>query len=93
MVPRDTNHTRLIKEARARAGLRGHALEEFRLTRIETGHPPVAFRGAMTAICENCGAYVGIDPSPPPGVSEIWGEALEMDCPGHMLRDEAEGSG
>jgi hypothetical protein len=75
MTLRETN-TKLIKEARARAALKGHALGEFRLTRIETGQPPLASRGAMTVICENCGAYVGIDPAPPPGVSQMWGEAL-----------------
>jgi hypothetical protein len=47
----------------------------------------------MTAICENCGAYAGIDPAPPPGAAQVWGDALETDCPGHVLRDEAEGSG
>ena len=92
MTLRETNHTKLIKEARARAALNGHALGEFRLTRIETGQPPVASRGAMTAICENCGAYVSIDSAPPTGVSQMWGEALETDCPGHVLSNEAEGS-
>ena len=92
MTLRETNHTKLIKEARARAALKGHTLGEFRLTRIETGQPPVASRGAMTAICENCGAYVSIDSAPPTGVSQIWGEALETDCPGHVLSNEAEGS-
>ena len=27
-----------------------------------------------------CGALLGIDPTAPPGVPEIWGEALEIDC-------------
>jgi hypothetical protein len=93
MAPRETDHARLIKEARTRAAMKGHALGEFRLTRIETGDPPVASRGAMTAICENCGAYVGIDPAPSAGAAQVWGEALETDCPGHVLRDEAAGSG
>ncbi|MFZ5452447.1 MAG: hypothetical protein ACOZF2_11355 [Thermodesulfobacteriota bacterium] len=92
MTLREPNHTKFIKEARARAALKGHTLGEFRLTRIETGQPPVASRGAMTAICENCGAYVSIDSAPPSGVSQIWGEALETDCPGHVLGNEAEGS-
>lgn len=92
MTLRETNHTKLIKEARARASLKGHTLGKFRLTRIETGTPPVASRGAMTAICENCGAYVSIDSAPPTWVSQMWGEALETDCPGHVLSNEAEGS-
>jgi hypothetical protein len=90
MTLRETNHTKLIKEARARAAMKGHALGEFRLTRIETGTPAVASRGAMTAICGNCGASVGIDSASPTGVSQIWGEALETDCPGHVLSNEAE---
>jgi len=92
MTFREANHTKLIKEARARAALKGYVLGEFRLTRIETGTPPVASRGAMTAICENCGAFVGINSAPPTGVSQIWGEALETDCPGHVLGNEAEES-
>ncbi|MBM4274062.1 MAG: hypothetical protein FJ134_06340 [Deltaproteobacteria bacterium] len=92
MSTRETNHTKLIKEARGRTALKGRTLGEFFLARIETGHPPVASRGAMTAICEKCGASAGIDPASPSGVSQIWGEALEKDCPGRVLRDEAEGS-
>jgi hypothetical protein len=74
------NHQKLIREARALVGLKGHVLREFILTRIDTGHQPVASRGAMTAICEKCGAYVGIDPAPPTGISKIWGNALEREC-------------
>jgi hypothetical protein len=44
----------------------------------------------MTSICEYCGASVAVDSAPPPGVSEIWGEALEGDCPGTVLADYQE---
>jgi len=60
------------------------------LGRIETGSPAVASRGYMSAICEYCGYNVAVDSEPPPGVSAIWGDALEWDCPGKVLADYQE---
>jgi hypothetical protein len=80
-------HSKLIQQARNLAAARGHKLGEFLLTRIETGSPPIATRGCMTTICVYCGSSAAVDSSPPAGVSEIWGEALENDCPGKTLAD------
>jgi hypothetical protein len=44
----------------------------------------------MAAICEYCGASAAVDSAPAPGVSGIWGEALERDCPGKTLADYQE---
>jgi len=44
----------------------------------------------MVAVCEYCGASAGVDSDPPLGTSEIWGEALERDCPGKVLSDYQE---
>jgi hypothetical protein len=82
-----SGNPKLIREARNLAAARGHKLAEFLLTRIETGTPPIATKGAMVAVCEYCGASAGVDSAPPPDVSEIWGEALERDCPGKVLAD------
>ncbi len=79
--------SKLIIEARNLAAAGGHMLGEFRLTRIETGSPAIATRGAMSAICEYCGASASVDSKPEPGVSKIWGEALERNCPGKVLAD------
>jgi hypothetical protein len=81
------SNSKLIREARNLAAARGHRLGEFLLTRIQTGSPPAATRGCMVAVCEYCGASAAVDSAPPPGVSEIWGEALEKDCPGKVLAD------
>jgi hypothetical protein len=72
--------SKLISEARNLAAARGHKLGEFLLSRIETGSPPVSTRDALTAVCAECGALVGVDPAAPAGVYKIWGEALEIDC-------------
>jgi len=80
----------LIRETRNLAAARGHKLGDFLLTRIQTGSPPIATRGCMVALCEYCGASAAVDTAPPPGVSEIWGEALERDCPGKVLADHQE---
>ena len=76
-----------IREARNLAAARGHKLGEFLLTRIQTGSPAIATRGCMVAVCESCGASAAVDSAPPPGVSGILGEALEIDCPGKVLVD------
>ena len=68
--------SKLIQQARNLAAARRHQLGNFLLTRIQTGSPPIATRGAMVAVCEYCGASAAVDSDPPPGVSEIWGEAL-----------------
>ena len=70
--------TKLIKEARAFAGQKGHILGEFSISRIVTGYPPTSFRGVLSAECENCGDKVGIDPVH----GAIFGDALENDCKG-----------
>jgi hypothetical protein len=80
-------HSRPIREARNLAAARGHKLGEFLLTRIQTGSPATGTRGCMVAVCEYCGASAAVDRDHPPGVSEIWGEALERDCPGGVLAD------
>ena len=67
------------------AAARGHKLGEFILTRIQTGSPPIATRGAMVAVCESCGASAAVDSAPPAGILGIWGEALDRDCPGKVL--------
>ena len=69
---------KLIREARGLAANKGHELGEFALTRIVTGHPNTASRGALTADCEKCGAEVGIDPE----IGAIFGEALQNHCKG-----------
>jgi len=69
------------------AAARGHKLGDFLLTRIQAGSPATATRGCMVAVCEYCGASAAVDRDPPAGVSEIWGEALENDCPGKVLAD------
>lgn len=84
------SHPKLIREARNVAAAQGHKIGEFRLSRIETGSPAIASRGCMSAICEYCGYYIAIDSDPPPGVSEIWGDALVWDCPGKVLADYQE---
>jgi len=78
--------SKLIAEACNLAAARGHKLGEFLLSRIETGSPPISTRGALTAVCETCGAFVGVDSSPLPGASEIWGEVLEIDCQDRQAR-------
>lgn len=83
-------YTKLIREARNLTASRGHKLGEFLLTRIQTGNPPVSTRGAMVAVCEYCGASAAVDSDPPAGASEVWGEALESDCPGKVLADYQE---
>ena len=82
--------SKFIREARNLAAARGHKLGDFLLTRIQIGSPPVATRGCMRSICEYCGAPAAVDSAPPPGVSEIWGEALAVDCPGTVLADYQE---
>jgi hypothetical protein len=82
-----TGNSKLIREARNLAAARGHKLGDFLLTRIQTGSPPVATRGCMVAVCENCGASAAVDSDPPAGVSATWGEALTRDCPGKVLAD------
>jgi hypothetical protein len=84
------SHSKLIREARNLAAAKGHKIGEFRLSRIETGSPAIASRGCMSAICEYCGYNVAIDSDSPPGVSEIWGDALVWDCPGKVLADYQE---
>lgn len=84
------SHSKIIREARNLAAGRGHKIGEFRLSRIETGSPATASRGCMSAICEYCGYNVAVDSDPPPGVSAIWGDALEWDCPGKVLADYQE---
>jgi len=73
-------NSKLIREARHQAAARGHKLGKFRLSSIKTGSPPAASRGCLVALCDGCGALIGIDPSPSPGVPEIWGEALQINC-------------
>lgn len=73
-----TEPMKLIREARGLAANKGHKLGEFVLTRIVTGDPPTASRGALTAECEKCGAKVGIDPE----IGVILGEALQDTCTG-----------
>jgi len=72
-------NSKLIREARNLAAARGHKLGEFRLTSI-SGANRENPRPCLAALCDDCGALLGIDPTAPPGVSEIWGEALEIDC-------------
>ena len=79
-------NSKLIREARNLAAARGHKLGEFRLTSI-SGANRENPRPCLAALCDDCGALLGIDPTAPPGVSEIWGEALEIDCPGKVLAD------
>ena len=80
-----TDNLKLIRQARNLAKQRGHKIGEFVVTRIETGYPPISSRGCMVGICEYCGATVAVDSSPPPGIPEIFGEALEKDCPGEVF--------
>jgi hypothetical protein len=84
-------NSKLIREARNLAAARGHKIGEFLLTRIQTGSPAIATRGCMVAVCDYCGASAAVDSAPPPGVSEIWGEALERDCPGNVPADYLNG--
>jgi hypothetical protein len=84
------SNSKLIREARNLAAARGHKIGEFRLTSI-SGVNRDNPRPCLAALCDDCGASLGIDPAPAPGVSEIWGEALENDCPGKVLVDEGPG--
>jgi hypothetical protein len=84
--------SKLIREARNLAAARGHRIGEFRLTSI-SGARRQNPRPCLTALCDDCGAHLGIDPASAPGVSEIWGEALENDCPGKVLADYEEPGG
>jgi hypothetical protein len=79
------NRLNLIRQARNLAKSRGHKIGEFLMTRIETGHPAIASSGCMVGICEYCGATAAVDSSPPPGSPEIFGDALEKDCPGEVF--------
>ncbi|MGO9622153.1 MAG: hypothetical protein ACLPT6_12200 [Desulfobaccales bacterium] len=47
----------------------------------------------MSAICDYCGASASVDSKREPSVSEIWGEALERNCPGKGLADWQETGG
>jgi hypothetical protein len=71
---------KLMQKARGLATRKGHDPGEFHSIQIDTGSPPVSSINAMTAICERCGAYVGIDPTPPTGLPELWGSALKIGC-------------
>ena len=76
-----TKLEKLIKEASNRAELKGHILGEFRpLIKMDTGLTPVVSPDAMSALCHNCGASIGIDPSPPTGLPEVWGIAIKKPC-------------
>jgi hypothetical protein len=80
-----TDKAKLIQQARNLAKQRGHKIGEFLVTRSETGYPPIASKGCMVGICEYCGATAAVASSPPPGSPEIFGEALERDCPGEVF--------
>ena len=80
-----TDYSKLIRQARNLAEQKGHRIGEFLVTRIETGYPKIASKGCMVGICEYCGASAAVDTSPPPGGPEIFGEALERDCPGEVF--------
>jgi hypothetical protein len=80
-----TDNLELIGQARNLAKQRGHKIGEFLVTRIETGYPPIASKECMVGICEYCGATAAVDSSPPPGGPEIFGGALEKDCPGEVF--------
>jgi hypothetical protein len=41
----------------------------------------------MVGICEYCGAMAAVDNSPPPGIPEIFGEALEKTALAKFLSD------
>lgn len=69
--------SKLIREARSLATHKNHILGEFAISRIVTGYPPSASRGALRAKCRKCGAEVGIDPEH----GAVFGEAIEDDCP------------
>lgn len=73
-----TDKLKLIREARSLAAQKKHVLGEFAISRIITGYPPSASRGALKAKCRKCGAEVEIDPQH----GAVFGEALEDDC--HM---------
>jgi hypothetical protein len=79
------NRSNLIRQARDLAKNRGHKIGEFLETRIETGAPAIPPRVCRVGICEYCGATAAVDSSPPPGSPEIFGEALEKDCPGEVF--------
>ena len=80
-----TDNLKLIRQARELAKQRGHKIGDFLLTRMETGYPPIPSRGCMVGICEYCGATAAVASSPSPGGPEIFGEALEKDCPGEVF--------
>ena len=80
-----TDNLELIQEARNLAKQRGHKIGDFLLTQGETRYPLITSRGCMVGRCEYCGASAAVDTSPPPGSPEIFGEALEKDCPGEVL--------
>jgi hypothetical protein len=80
-----TDNSKLIRQARDLAKQRGHKIGEFLAARMETGYPPIALRGCMVGICEYCGATAAVASSPSPGSPEIFGEALEKDCPGEVF--------
>jgi hypothetical protein len=66
----------LIREAQTLAELKGHVLGKFSLLEnIDFVSP-----SGMGALCLNCGAFVGIDPSPPTGLSVVWGTATTKPC-------------
>jgi hypothetical protein len=79
------DNSKLIQQARNLSKQRGHKIGEFLVTRIETEYPPIASRECMVGICEYCGATAAVDSSPPPGGPEIFGGALEKNCPGEVF--------
>jgi hypothetical protein len=79
------DNSELMGQARNLAKHKGHKIGEFLLTGVETGTSPVAAKDCLVGICEYCGAMAAVDSSPAPGGLEIWGEALEKDCPGEVF--------
>ncbi len=79
------NNAELIRQARNRAKERGHRIGKFLLSQVRTGHPPAAAKEAMVGICEYCGAPAAVAVSPLTGGPEMWGDALERDCPGEVF--------
>lgn len=77
--------TELIQQARTLAHKRGHKIGEFLLARLETGYPPNASQECLVGICEYCGAKAAVASLVPPGSPEIFGDALEKDCPGEVF--------
>jgi hypothetical protein len=80
-----TEQAKLIQQARDLANQKGHKIGDFLLARIETGPPETAAKDCLVGICEYCGATAAVDSSPPPGGPDIFGEALEKDCPGEVF--------